>query len=1820
MFRNSLKMLLGSKSRRNNGGGDGVESASSEMKPSEGFSRSLPSSPLNLRQAKRTAAGEEEDFGPPPSVDEAADALMTRLGFLLGEKILRKEPGSPHHAQVDGQRISPSSSLDSSNPSPSSTLQPPAGVEGNDDNKPSVCASVTSPTSTLESRDSGIIATLTSYSADSAAEREDNAQRPGDGYRGSSLQRWRPQGWPVASSTSSSCMIAAGSSDDDFVYGAEDGVSSAYSLNRLHPEWGPDSKHLSGSTRSIPLYLMPRPNSVAATSGAQLEDLAYLDERQRCPPSRASLRMPRPNCASRQEKRGEDIRRAGAIFTSRSASVRNAFLALSAVELSPYPSPKPLPFHIPGLPSDRDFTGREWLFQEVAQRLSGDDPLVNRGVLIVGSAGFGKTAVIARLAALSCHGDRMRSTSSALQTPPENAESAPCDSLGRGGADEGGGGSRPGTPEIKRRQREAALRLAGQVVSYHFCQADDCRTCLVPEFVHNMAALLSEAPRLSAYRELLKAWPPLQSSLSLRSCIRDPASALREGILQPLEVLHKERRLHVEGAGLLLLIDGLNEAEFHRPDYGDTLASFLSRNIHKFPPWLKIIATVRTDQQDVARSLPFHRISLDGMEENAAIDGDLQAYMLQRIHSSREIRSNVALGNARLDNAALTKLISHLKALSKGSYLYLKLTLDLIEGGSLVLKSSSFKVVPVSLAEVYLLQLNMRFPTRSSFLRVVPLLNVTVATLRPLTDRQLFEVINAGALSGGAMQWAEFSRRLEQLSPFLARRADGGRMLKHASFREWLVWRDQGQDHRFLCEPRSGHTLLAFWLCRQGGKLSPQQSLELGHHILKAHIYKGLSKKLGVSSSILQGLWMSYSTESLNHALSSLRNLYTPNIKVSRLLILSGADVDHRSGVLNNAPLLCVHAHLGHADAVALLLDHGAQVDIQSQDGLTALGFAASAGHLDVVTLLSQHHAKVGHVDGSGRCVAVHAAERGHLRVLRFLLKHADWSCGACCGPRGPGRSQALQQALTAAAGMGHAEIVSYLLEGDDNEEERPGINMADSLRGETALMAAAGGGRLSVCELLLARGGGPGVLPLFCAVRRGHWQVAELLLTHGAQVDAADRQGRTPLMTAAAEGHVTAAKLLLDHGASPDQADREGLTALSWACLKGRLPLVRELLARGAAATHSDRGGRTPLDLAAFGGDPEVVKHLVDHGAAVEHVDSSGMRPLDRAVGCRNTSAVVALLKKGAQIGPATWAMATSKPDILMVLISKLVQEGDQLYKQGQVREAAHAYQAALQKFPADEPKTFRQLRVCVLLNLSRCRRKMNDFGLAEELATRALELKDQSYEAFYARARAKRGRREFGAALEDLLEASRLSPSNREIQRLLSRVKEECRQHAPPPDACAPAARNVLPDHNARSGASDYLRVHANEAPLPPSRHAHGPETSPAHSPSSSPYRRPSPATSPRQDPRPGSPAPQRKLYLADPRRATEPHERQSRSLHEQKQRPQPPAVQTGSAVQSSALSGPSAYSQFARLPQELAQLGEGVWPSPFDMKASQRVLAGVGGGAPCLGESADADPLYPPKPATGRFGQYSRNQSKAAHYPVEVTEMAKAPADDQRYLHRAAPRQPTSPPALPHRPVVRFSASSGSLVGGQRANRGPAFGTPALPRPADRAPRAAPPDHPAPAPPPRTERAVGGGTYPGEAGRSSSRNAPPYAGLGDESARARLRAPPAPPPGLGPSRSWAVSSVDTVVTPPDKQCAEPGLSQPAFLIARHNRSNNNGHCEALPPSYRMLPGEDPPGVGGRKPTYVEAKLTRTLPLNRKTRPASPVKAKRPFVESNV
>lgn len=81
--------------------------------------------------------------------------------------------------------------------------------------------------------------------------------------------------------------------------------------------------------------------------------------------------------------------------------------------------------------------------------------------------------------------------------------------------------------------------------------------------------------------------------------------------------------------------------------------------------------------------------------------------------------------------------------------------------------------------------------------------------------------------------------------------------------------------------------------------------------------------------------------------------------QVSRLLILGGANVNYRTEVLNNAPILCVQSHLGHEEVVTLLLEFGACLDGMSENGMTALCYAAAAGHMKLVCLLAKKGARV---------------------------------------------------------------------------------------------------------------------------------------------------------------------------------------------------------------------------------------------------------------------------------------------------------------------------------------------------------------------------------------------------------------------------------------------------------------------------------------------------------------------------------------------------------------------------------------------------------------------------------------------------------------------------------------------------------------------------------------------------------------------------------------------------------------------------------------------------------------------------------------------
>lgn len=867
---------------------------------------------------------------------------------------------------------------------------------------------------------------------------------------------------------------------------------------------------------------------------------------------------------------------------------------------------KPMFFEVPQQEPESIFVGRQWLLREMSNVLSNTE---TRGLLICGHPGTGKSALILQLVEYSCFGRRYQ------QAVQEN----------------------DGIICSANVAQDRIRALASHVVAYHFCQADANTTCLVPDFIHSLAAQLCQAPQLSAYRDYLLGEPHLQHILSVKECIADPERAMKIGILEPLANLRRIGKISAKNC--IILIDALCEAEYHRPDHGDAIATFLSRLSEHFPSWMRIIATVRTQMLDFTKGLAYTKISLDTWVANDNLQKDMFDYIMFRINHSASIQKNINAGK----DSSQAKFVQHLMALAKGSMLFSKLSLDLIEKGYLVIKSNSYKVLPVSLAQIFLLHFNLRFSTSSAYDKVANICNVCLAAMCPLTLTEIFYAVNA-LHTRDALGWDDFLFRFKQLSGILVKRIDNTYMFFHPSLREWLIRRDEGESSKFLCDARIGHAAVAFRLSRLQVPLDGEQTLELGHHILKAHIYR--NPPPACTPRDLQSYWLSTVSACVASSLCTLRNVYSPNLKVSRLMLLAGASPNQVTAFLGQAPILCIAAHEGNLPMVSLLLEFGANVELSNSQGCTPLILASARGHCDVVRQLVAAGSVLGQTDTANRCALVHAAQTGKLHIIKYLLA-CDWATQPASN--NVGWEAAIQQALIAAASQGHTEIIEDLLDMDEIE-----VDGVDTLAGETALTSASRSGCTETASTLLSRGAyvdgrnKKAMSALLLAVKDGHWAITERLLQNNADIEQTDPNGKTALIVAAEEGHVGLIELLLNRNASLMAKDRDGLTALSWACLRGRLQAAKCLVERNANLHHPDSTGRTPLDLAAYQGSSALVQLLLDKGVQIEHVDMNGMRPLDRAIAFRNIQVVEVFLRRGAKLGPATWAMATGKPEIL--------------------------------------------------------------------------------------------------------------------------------------------------------------------------------------------------------------------------------------------------------------------------------------------------------------------------------------------------------------------------------------------------------------------------------------------------------------------------------------------------------------------------------------------------------------------------------------------
>jgi hypothetical protein len=127
--------------------------------------------------------------------------------------------------------------------------------------------------------------------------------------------------------------------------------------------------------------------------------------------------------------------------------------------------------------------------------------------------------------------------------------------------------------------------------------------------------------------------------------------------------------------------------------------------------------------------------------------------------------------------------------------------------------------------------------------------------------------------------------------------------------------------------------------------------------------------------------------------------------------------------------------------------------------------------------------------------------------------------------------------------------------------------------------------------------------------------------------------------MYAAWNGQTDRAQLLIGHGADVNARDKEGMTALMCASVDGAcgssdkgVSCVRALIAAGADVNARDDQGRTALMLAAGNGNAAMVKTLLDHGADPNINSRAGLSPLSMAARCGLTDIARTLIAHGAR------------------------------------------------------------------------------------------------------------------------------------------------------------------------------------------------------------------------------------------------------------------------------------------------------------------------------------------------------------------------------------------------------------------------------------------------------------------------------------------------------------------------------------------------------------------------------------------------------------
>ena len=496
-----------------------------------------------------------------------------------------------------------------------------------------------------------------------------------------------------------------------------------------------------------------------------------------------------------------------------------------------------------------NFTGRRWLYEEIEDAFK--DKYI-AGVQIVGSPGSGKSALSSQLIC-------SRSSSPIIHT---------------------------------------------SILGYHFCKYSDKNTQMAGKFVRNLAEMI--ARRLPEYGYLVSDNSYIRRSLK-EDCMhyQDPVGCFQVAVLSPLRSLTNKPR-----ANWFVVLDALDEC-ITQGETGHSIVYLLNNNIHLFPPWFKVIVTLRNESEAFLHSSKVKTIVIDP-EDSRNLE-DLDIFVTRRLEAPSLHHLTRWFGN---DSVNFTKLTTEVLSKSQGNFLFVNELLNNWEQTTTELRNVFD--LPKSLGDLFYTYFKRLYPSKESFKSVRHILELLVSTFEPLTHNQIFELLKTGENS---LDEYDFKNRLKGLSHFLQYGKDNNTLtLYHLSLTEWLT-SEENKD--FFVSKEKGHeTFCEYYI----GLIRETEESKLSGNILNLaqHITLSGMKKVFVQEFI---------------------NLPSQTVNASDLQ--------------NNRTLLHRAATINNSDALELVLRHFSCIDCADDRGITPAFLAAEHGFVDNLALLVEKGAEI---------------------------------------------------------------------------------------------------------------------------------------------------------------------------------------------------------------------------------------------------------------------------------------------------------------------------------------------------------------------------------------------------------------------------------------------------------------------------------------------------------------------------------------------------------------------------------------------------------------------------------------------------------------------------------------------------------------------------------------------------------------------------------------------------------------------------------------------------------------------------------------------